>query len=87
MSIFEIGMLLAFGFSWPFSIYKSYTSRRNSGKSVVFLFLIFFGYVSGILHKILYNFDGVIYFYILNGTMVFVDIVLFYRNKYLVPEK
>ena len=83
MSIFEIGMLLCFGFAWPFSIYRSYTSRQNSGKSLPFLLILLLGYISGILHKIFYNFDPVIYLYILNSIMVSIDILLFYRNKRL----
>ena len=83
MSIFEIGMLVGFGFAWPFSIYHSYTSRQNDGKSVWFLYVILFGYVCGILHKVFYNFDLVIYLYILNSLMVFADILIFYRNKSL----
>jgi len=83
MSIFEIGMLVGFGFAWPFSIYRSYTSKQNGGKSLLFLFVILFGYISGILHKIFYNFDPVIYLYIFNSIMVSIDILLFYRNARL----
>lgn len=74
-------MLFCFGFAWPFSIYRSYKSRRNEGKSLPFLFVIFLGYVSGTLHKIIYNFDLVIILYVLNGLMVFIDILLYYRNE------
>jgi hypothetical protein len=81
MSIFEIIMLLCFGAAWPFSIYKSYVSRKNSGKSVIFLFIVFVGYVAGILHKIFYSLDFVIYLYILNGLMVIADIAIYYRNS------
>jgi hypothetical protein len=80
MSIFEIIMLLCFGAAWPFSIYKSYTARKNAGKSVIFLFIVLVGYVAGVLHKILHSFDNVIYLYILNGLMVIADIGLYYRN-------
>lgn len=83
MSPFEIVMLLCFGAAWPFSIYKSYTSRQNAGKSVVFLCVILGGYASGIVHKLVYRFDGVIYLYVLNGLLVLTDIVLFHRNKRL----
>lgn len=76
-------MLLCFGLAWPFSIYRSYKSRTNEGKSLWFLYVIFFGYVSGTLHKIIYNFDLVIILYILNGLMVFADILLYYRNRRL----
>lgn len=83
MSIFEIIMLLCFGLAWPFSIYRSWKSRQIAGKSIVFLFALLLGYISGILHKIFYSPDPVIFFYILNGTMVLIDISLYYRNKYL----
>ncbi|MDD5721000.1 MAG: hypothetical protein PHT16_00935 [Candidatus Pacebacteria bacterium] len=86
MSIFEIGMLVCFGSAWPFSIYRSYTSRKNNGKSVTFLFILLLGYIFGILHKIFYNFDLVIYLYILNSIMVSIDILLFYRNARLNKE-
>ena len=80
MSIFEIIMLLCFGAAWPFSIYKSYTSRKNAGKSIIFLFIVLLGYAAGITHKILHNFDFVIYLYLLNGLMVIADIALYWRN-------
>ena len=74
-SPFEILMLLCFGAAWPFSIYKSYKSRKNAGKSVVFLAIVLAGYVAGVLHKSIYNMD-----YILNGVMVLVDMGLYFRN-------
>ena len=76
-------MLFCFGFAWPLSIYRSYKSRTNAGKSLPFLYVVFLGYVSGILHKITYNYDLVIILYILNGLMVFADILLYYRNNRL----
>ncbi len=83
MSIFEIIMLLCFGAAWPLSIYKSYTSKQIAGKSVGFLFTVLIGYVAGVIHKLTHNPDLVTGLYILNGTMVTVDIVLYYRNKRL----
>lgn len=58
-SPFEALMIACFGTAWPVSIWKSYTSRRNEGKSFVFLCVIFTGYVSGVFHKALFNPDGV----------------------------
>ena len=81
MSAFEIIMLLCFGAAWPFSLYKSYKSRKNSGKSVLFLLIIVVGYISGILNKIFYHYDAVIFLYILNLCMVSADIVLWFRNR------
>ena len=86
MSIFEITMLLCFGAAWPFSIYKSYTSKTNSGKSIVFLWVVLIGYSAGIGHKVKFSFDSVIYLYIINFVMVMADIVLFYRNSNLQKE-
>jgi len=81
VSFFEALMLLCFGAAWPFSIYKSYRSRQNSGKSVFFLGIVLIGYISGIIHKIFYNFDPVIYLYGLNGIMVSMDMILYFRNR------
>jgi len=86
MSIFEIIMLVCFGAAWPFSIARSYRSRTNAGKSILFLYVILLGYVAGILHKLFYNHDGVILLYILNGCMVFTDILIYYRNRALVAK-
>ena len=80
MSIFEIIMLICFGAAWPFSIYKSYTSKSVGGKSLIFLVVVMFGYLAGILHKIYFNYDRVIYLYILNCAMVLVDTILYIIN-------
>jgi hypothetical protein len=81
MSIFEIIMLVCFGAAWPFSIYKSWKSRDVAGKSLVFLIVVLVGYASGVVHKILYKYDAVVFLYALNGLMVAVDIALYGRNR------
>ncbi|MBN2604596.1 MAG: hypothetical protein JXR62_02075 [Bacilli bacterium] len=83
MSVFEIAMLICFGFAWPTSILKSLRSKSVEGKSVVFLYVILAGYVFGIVHKFVYNLDFVVLLYMLNFVMVFVDLLLYYRNKRL----
>ena len=83
MSIFEAIMLVCFGAAWPFSIYRSYTSRQNAGKSFPFLLIVFLGYAAGITHKILYNNDFVTGLYIINAAMVVIDMTVYYRNKKL----
>ena len=83
MSIFELVMLVCFGAARPFSIYKSYRSRQTAGKSGLFLIVVLVGYLSGIIHKLLYSYDGVIYLYIFNMIMVAADLFLFVRNKKL----
>ena len=86
MSIFEIIMLLCFASAWPFSIYKSYKSRKNTGKSIIFLYIVLVGYIAGMLHKYIYSFDGVFYLYFFNFFLVLTDAVIYYRN-YLLSKK
>ena len=81
MSAFEAGMLIRFGIAWPVSIYHSCKSRATGGKSVLFSLVVLVGYAFGILHKIFYAHDIVLYLYILNFVMVGADIVLWFRNR------
>jgi hypothetical protein len=81
MSIFEAIMLICFGAAWPFSIYKGWVNRQNGSKSLVFLYVILIGYISGIIHKLLYNLNPVIFLYILNALMLIADILIYYRNQ------
>ena len=80
--IFEIGMLICFGFSWPLSVAKSYRARTTKGKSLPFLLLIETGYIFGIAGKLLSGSFAwyVLFFYLLNFTMVATDIALYFRN-------
>ena len=81
MSVFEMIMLICFGAAWPLSIYKSNTSKSTQGKSFFFLVVIMIGYISGIINKLFYNYDWVIFLYILNLLMVFTDTLLYIRNS------
>lgn len=89
--IFEIMMLVLFGASWPMNVIKSFKSRTAKGKSLIFLFLILIGYVAGMLSKFtnpVYMDEiskkwYVLFFYVLNFTMVAVDTVLYFRNRAL----
>jgi hypothetical protein len=83
MSIFEVIMLTCFGAAWPASIYKSCISKTARGKSIAFLFIVFIGYISGILHKVYYNLDWVVVLYALNSFMVLADLALTLRNHVL----
>ena len=89
MSIFEIGMLVGFGFAWPSNIYKSLKSRTAAGRSGIFLWAILFGYICGIVGELLspgYKWY-VLFFYVLNMTMVGVDLLLYARNAKLDRQK
>ncbi len=80
-SIFEILMLVCFGASWPFALIKTYKTKVVKGTSRLFLSLIFIGYLCGILHKIFYLYDWVIYLYVLNALFVAADFVLYFRYR------
>lgn len=89
--ILEIIMVLSFGASWPFNVIKSYRARTAKGKSPVFLLLILFGYIAGITSKLvnetyMAEFGQkwyVLFFYVLNFIMVFIDFCLYLRNRML----
>ena len=82
--LFETGMLLCFGASWPFNIVKSYRSRTAGGKSLIFQLLVIAGYLLGIAGKIVtHNVNYVLAVYILDLAMVSVDLVLTLRNRKL----
>ena len=83
MSPFEVTMLLCFGAAWPLSIYRSWTSKSTKGKSLLFLIVVGMGYIAGVLHKLLFSHDIVIFLYILNGLLVSLDIILYFRNRRL----
>lgn len=91
--IMETLMLICFGLSWPLNILKSYRARSAKGKSISFVILIFSGYICGIVSKLLLMKNGfsvnpwVVAVYTLNAAMVFVDFVLYFRNKKLDLER
>ncbi|MEG2144652.1 MAG: hypothetical protein RRY40_04915 [Oscillospiraceae bacterium] len=81
--IFEILMLVSFGAAWPASIYRSYKAKTAKGKSLAFLLIIEFGYICGIINKLINSPDYVMYLYALNFLMVMCDVVLYFKNRAL----
>lgn len=92
--IFEIGMVICFGFSWPFNVIRSYKARTAKGTSLLFTLLIVIGYVSAIIGKfILIGSEGAEFwtvtrtiafiFYWINLAMVSTGLVIYFRNKKL----
>lgn len=79
MSIFEAGMLICFGASWPFAVRKTFITKSVKGKSKFFLFLIILGYVFGIVHKVMNSLDIVIWLYVINLLLVSADLFLCFR--------
>ena len=93
--ILEVIMIVSFGASWPLNVIKPYKARTTKGKSLAFLCLILFGYVAGIISKLLneaymMSFSSkwyVLFFYVLNFLMVGADLCLYFRNYRLEKEK
>lgn len=89
--ILEVVMIVSFGASWPLNVIKSYKTRTTKGKSLAFLFLIFFGYIAGIVSKLVNEVYMaqigqkwyVLFFYVLNFIMVGTDLLLYARNAKL----
>ena len=83
--LMEVCMIVSFGCSWPVNVIKSYKVRTTKGKSLVFLLLIFVGYICGIIGKVMSPACKwyVLFFYILNCMMVGVDLLLYARNYQL----
>ena len=79
VSIFEILMLLCFACSWPFSIVKALRTKVVIGKSPIFMSIIVLGYVFGILHKIFYHPDAVVFLYLFNLLIVSFDLSLYFK--------
>lgn len=80
MNIFEAIMMLCFGASWPFSIWKTIKVKNPVGKSVIFLWLVEIGYLAGIIYK-LSRPDWVIGLYALNAAMVGTDLYLVVKYR------
>ena len=86
--LFEIIMIVSFGASWPINVYKSYRARTTKGKSLGFLCLIVFGYIAGIISKLINetymaSFSAkwyVLFFYVMNFVMVGLDLLFYWRN-------
>lgn len=85
--IFEIAMIVSFGFSWPAAVLKSYKARSTKGKSLFFVCMILFGYACGITSKLIMGIENVkwyvLFFYVLNFLMVGTDFILYFRNRRL----
>jgi hypothetical protein len=80
----EVAMMLSFGAAWPASILKSCRSRTAKGKSLGFLLIVVFGYLCGIMAKVVSgHLNYVVLFYLLNCGAVSLDIAVYFRNRRL----
>ncbi len=85
-TIFEGVMILCWGISWPAAVRKTLKAKSVEGVSILFLWLVFAGYISGILFKLFSaQTDGfvnpVIVLYLFNFLMVGAELILYYRYR------
>lgn len=86
--IFEAGMLLCFGCSWPMNITKSIRAKTAKGKSLAFELFVLVGYICGITGKCISgSINWVFAIYILDLLMVATDILLTLRSRRLDKRK
>lgn len=82
--LFEAGMLVCFGFSWPLNVVKAYKAGTAKGTSLPFIILIITGYIAGITAKIInQQFNYVLAVYFLNLAIVTTNVFVYIRNKAL----
>lgn len=87
--VFEAGMLICFGVSWPIAILKTWRSRRIEGKSMGFLVLVFLGYLCGTAAKFMRVAgtgampEPVTALYMLNAVFVATDLFMMLHFKAL----
>lgn len=79
MSVFEALMLICFGIGWPVSIVKALRTKTVSGKSPLFMGIVWIGYLCGIIHKVFFSPDPVIVLYCFNLVMVGIDFLLYLK--------
>jgi hypothetical protein len=81
--LLEAAMLICFGVSWPFSASKLLRSKSTKGVSIIFLWLVFTGYVVGSIGKAVFNPTYVLAVYLFNAAIVGFNLVIYYRNRRL----
>ncbi len=82
--IFEAAMLLCFAASWPFNLIKSYKARTNVGNSVLFIAVVWLGYICGITNKLINDdINYVLAFYLLDLVLVSIGLAIYFRNNKL----
>ncbi len=87
VEIFEVIMLLCFGFSWPISLYNHVKAKTAKTMNLKFIILIIVGYIAGIISKII---SGryiepmhifVLIVYLINLVVVSLNLVVYFVNR------
>lgn len=78
--ILELGMLCAFGFSWPFAIARTVRAKRVDGKSPWFMAIVISGYAMGIAaHLVEGTKLWLCWVYLADMLLVSTDLALYFR--------
>lgn len=79
---FEFAMLFAFGFSWPFAIWRTYRAKRVDGKSPLFMVIVLAGYCCGIAARLVdadAGNDWLCWVYLVDMALVSTDLSLYFH--------
>ena len=80
--ILELCMLIAFGFSWPLAIMRTYRAKRVDGKSPMFMIVVLVGYCCGITAHVV---EGTKLWlccvYLSDMLLVSTDLMLYFHYK------
>ena len=80
--LLETVMLICFGASWPVNAVKAYRAGTAKSTSLLFLCLIFVGYIAGIGAKLVSGtINYVLIVYILNFCTVSANLVVYFINR------
>lgn len=85
--ILEFAMLFAFGFSWPFAIWRTYKAKRVDGKSPQFMLIVIFGYACGIAaHLVEGTKLWLCLVYLIDMALVSIDLALYFHYSRRAPK-
>lgn len=85
--LLEAMMLICFGLSWPISSLKSWRTKFVRGKSLIFMSLVFVGYLAGMASKFIMAagtekpLEWTTWLYAMNACFVALDISLYIRYR------
>ena len=83
-SLFETLMIVCFGLSWPLSIVRTLRTKSTKGKSPFFMAFIAFGYVCGIVAKLMtHTYNLAFWFYFPYVLMVSTELVLYFHYRHV----
>ena len=82
--LLEAIMMICFGLSWPMALVKNIRAKSAKGMSLPLILLIISGYVAGTIAKIISdNITYVLIVYLLNLTIVTMNLLIYFYNRRL----